>query len=142
VQKTGPMGWMLVAIVLLGLAETLIAAQSAAFSRGDHVRVRIQNTPSEPKQVGVPLMVVAVPHDRIRFDGHQLYVNDVRLTGFSKEFISRVGHSKHTPRIVPDGQYLVMGEFRQDDVTDVWGIHPVESLEPANLQSSGFRRTN
>ena len=127
---------LLVAMVLLNLAGTLVAAQPVAFNRGDRVRVRIQNKPSEPRQVGVPLTVVAVPHDRIRFDGRQLYVNDVRLMGFSDEFIRRVGHSKHTPKVVPDGQYLVMGEFRQDDVTDVWGIHPADSLEPANLRSS------
>jgi len=133
---------LLAAIVLLNLAGMLAAAQSAAFNRGDRVRVRIQNQPSQPTQVGVPLIVVAVPHDRIRFDGHQLYVNEVRLTGFSEEFIKRVGHSKHTPQIVPDGQYFVMGEFRQDDVTDVWGVHPGDSLEPANLPPSSFRRIN
>src|SRR5262245_320208 len=132
---------LLVTIVLLTLAGTLVAAQSAAFNRGDRVRVKVQNKPSEPKQVGVPLMVVAVPRDRIRFDGHRLYVNDARLTGFSAEFIKRVGRSKHTPKIVPDGQYLVMGEFRQDDVTDVWGVHPAESLEPADLHA-GLPRIN
>jgi hypothetical protein len=128
---------LLIAMVLLNLAGTLVAAQSVAFNRGDRVRVRIRNQPSEPRQVGVPLTVVAVPRDRIRFDGRQLYVNDVRLTGFSDEFMKRVGHSKHTPKVVPDGQYLVMGEFRQDDVTDVWGIHPADSLEPAHSQPSG-----
>jgi hypothetical protein len=88
----------------------------------------------------VPLTVVAVPHDRLRFDGHELYINDVRLAGFSKEFIRRVGKSRHTPRVIPDGQYLVMGEFRQDDVTDVWGVHPAESLEPAAGAAGATRR--
>ena len=107
------------------------AAQSTAFQRGEHVRVKAPTKASEPKKSDIVVTVVAVPNDRIRVTDSAVYVNDAAISGFSLELLGRVAHSTHTPSVVPEGQYLVMGEvwWTVEDVDQYWGVIPTTSLE-------------
>jgi hypothetical protein len=125
----------IVAIVgtLLGLES---AAQSVMFQRGEHVRVKAPTKPSDPKESNFAVTVVAIPNDRIRVQDSNLYVNDLAVRGFSRKLLGHVTHSKHTPRVVPDGSYFVMGEHQWtlDDTEEYWGTIEATSLEMANQQ--------
>jgi Signal peptidase, peptidase S26 len=120
----------IVAIVgtLLGLQS---AAQSVMFQRGERVRVKAPSKPSEPKESNFSVTVVAIPNDRIRVHDSNLYVNDQAVRGFSQDLMGHVAHSKHTPRVVPDGSYFVMGEHQWtlDDTEQYWGTIPATRLE-------------
>jgi hypothetical protein len=108
----------LVAIVALaGAMQT-----QPAFQRGDLVKLQGVDKP-------VTFKVVAIPKDRIRADDTGVYVNDVAVTGFSKEFLTRF---RREPSVVPEGQYFLMGERRvNNDVTELAGLFPASALEKA-----------
>ena len=79
----------------------------------------------------MPLVVVAVPNDRVRLSGSAIYVNDTAVTGFSEDFVARVARSpERVSHTVPEGHYFVMGEARTNgDISEYWGQHSVTSLE-------------
>ena len=122
---------------LLGMIAAAIfishpgAAQSAAFHRGEQVKIKAPINPPDPKTSGMPLVVVAVPKDRIRLSDSAIYVNDTAITGFSQDFVARVARSgERVPLIVPDDHYFVMGESRTNrDISEYWGQHSATSLE-------------
>ncbi len=120
-------------ISLAVIASATISAQTATFARGDFVRVKPATNASEPRSTTLVLRVVAVPNDRIRLDESTVYVNDVAVTGFSPEFLSRVAHAPERARqTVPPGHYFVMGEQRiNQDISEYWGQHSGTRLEPA-----------
>jgi hypothetical protein len=84
------------------------------------VRVRDVSKPAAFKVIGIPA-------DRIRADETGVYVNDVAVTGFSREFLTRF---KRSPTIVPNGHYFVLGEQRvNDDISENMSIVPASALE-------------
>ena len=120
------------AVSLAIFVSATLYAQPAPFQRGDLVRVK---PAANGSKVTTPLIlrVVAVPGDRIRIDDATLYVNDVRVSGFSREFLTRVAQApERTPQVVPAGHCFVMGEQRTNqDISEYWGQHADLSLERA-----------
>jgi signal peptidase I len=110
--------------------SALVHGQSPAFQRGDFVRVG-PSASSPDSRTTLSLTIVAVPNDRIRLDDSEIYVNDVPVSGFSRDFIARVAHTRErTPEAVPPGHYFVMGEQRTNrDISEYWGVHPESRLE-------------
>jgi len=105
-----------VRLVLVGLLQ----GQPQVYERGDIVRVRDVSKPAAFKVIGIPA-------DRIRADETGVYVNDVAVTGFSREFLTRF---KRPPTIVPNGHYFVLGEQRvNDDISENMSIVPASALE-------------
>jgi hypothetical protein len=101
------------------------------------VRVKAPTKPSDPKNSDMVLTVVALPNDRIRVTDSTVYINDAAIGGFSQEFLGRVAQSKHTPQVVPEGHYFVMGELQWtlDDIEEYWGVFPTASLETARQRN-------
>jgi hypothetical protein len=122
-------------MVTISLMVTLGAQEAdpvRRYSRGAQVRERIVTKPSEPKTVGMIVTVVAVPGDRIRAVGSLVYVNEMPVTGFSKELLARMAKSTHLPAVMPENEYLVMGEqVTADDVFNKWGTYAADALEAA-----------
>jgi hypothetical protein len=106
------------------------------FQRGEHVRVKTPSKPSDPRESNFAVTVVAIPNDRIRVHDSSLYVNDVAVSGFSQQLLGHVARSKHTPGVVPDGSYFVMGDLQWtvDEVEEYWGTIQATSLEVASPQ--------
>jgi hypothetical protein len=126
-------------------ASVSIYGQSGTFQRGELVRVLPTATRFEPQspalapaaqehRAGMVLRVVALAHDRIRIEKDAIYVNDVRVTGFSPDFVARVVRApERVPDIVPEGHYFVMGEKRiNEDISEYSGQHFGDSLERAS----------
>jgi len=120
------------AVSLAIVASATLYAQPAPFHRGDLVRVRPAANGSDATTALV-LRVVAVPGDRIRIGDATLYVNDVPVSGFSHEFLTRVAQvPERTPQVVPVGHCFVMGEQRTNqDISEYWGQHSELRLERA-----------
>jgi signal peptidase I len=118
---------------LVVIASATIQAQPSTFQRGELVRVQPPTKPSERRSTPMVLKVVAIPNDRIRIDNSGIYVNDVKVTGFSSDFVARVARApERTPQVLPDGHYFVMGEARTNqDISEYWGQHFGGSLERA-----------
>jgi Signal peptidase, peptidase S26 len=108
-------------VVFLAIVSSAgFQAQPQVYQRGDVVRVRDVSKPAVFKVVGIPA-------DRIRADETGVYVNDVAVTGFSQEFLTRF---KRQPTVVPNGHYFVIGEQRiNDDVSENMSTVPASSLE-------------
>ncbi len=112
------MGRLLIALLLLATAT--VQAQSTTFLRGEIVRVQEMERPTA-------LRIVAIPNDRIRSNDSGIYVNDVAVTGFSSEFLSR---AVWRSQVVPEGHYFLMGEERLNQVvSEHIGLHPGTTLE-------------
>jgi hypothetical protein len=128
------------------------AAQSATFQRGDHVwRKEVPTTglPSNFRPSEIPLTVIALGGDRVRIERrppavgawplltqYALYVNDVAVSGFSRQFIARLAAlapETLAGETVPDGLYYVMGDGYTVDGRPVSmrGMFSGMSLEPA-----------
>jgi hypothetical protein len=110
-------GWIvLLAIVVSSGFQT----QPIVYQRGDIVRVRDVPKPAAFKVIGIPA-------DRIRADETGVYVNDIAVTGFSSEFLTRF---KRAPMVVPNGHYFVIGEERiNGDVSENMSMVPAAALE-------------
>ena len=124
----------LLAIIVVGmLFSQQGSAQSITFQRGEQVRIKPPTKPSDPRPSDMPLVVVAVPNDRIRLSDSTLYVNDTPVSGFSQDFVARVaGTPERVPQTVPDSHYFVMGEARTNgNISEYWGQLSVSSLQTA-----------
>jgi signal peptidase I len=122
---------MLVLSLAIVASATLYAQPPAPLQRGDLVRVR--PAPNVSNVTTPVVRVVAIPGDRIRIDHATVYVNDVPVSGFSSDFLTRVAQApERTPQVVPAGHYFVMGEQRTNqDISEYWGQHAGLSLERA-----------
>jgi hypothetical protein len=122
---------LLAAIVLS--ASVVAYAQSQPIQRGDFVRILPTASRSGTPTTPLVLRVVAVPDDQLRVTSTQLLVNDVAVTGFSSDLLSRVAQApERVPSTVPEGHYFVMGEQRSTDgITEYWGQHSGERLQLA-----------
>ena len=106
-------------VVLLAIVSSF-QAPPQVYQRGDVVRVRDVSKPAAFKVIGIPT-------DRIRADETGVYVNDVAVSGFSREFLTRF---KRQPMVVPNGHYFVIGEQRiNDDVSEDMSLVPASALE-------------
>jgi signal peptidase S26 family len=106
-------------ILLIGLA-LIVVAQPPAFQRGDLVRVRDVKKPAVVKIVGLPDEIVEANETGV-------YIDDVAVTGFSKEFLTR---NRWARQYIPMDHYFVMGEERvNQDISEHIGIHQAETLQ-------------
>jgi signal peptidase I len=121
-----------IAVVLALVVSATTYAQSPAFSRGEHVRVKVLD-PNGPPATAMVLTIVGLPNDRLSVTNGRVYVNDVRLEQFSRDFIERVAAApERIPPRVPAGHYFVMGEHRiNENISEYWGQHAAGSLETA-----------
>ena len=107
-------------IGVMMLVSSVVQTQARPYLRGDVVRLHDVDTPAEFKVVGIA-------GDRIRADETGVYVNDMPLTGFSREFLTRW---KFESKEVPRAHYFIMGEQRlNNDVSENVSIVPESSLE-------------
>jgi hypothetical protein len=111
------------ALVAFVLASTVLQAQSPGmFRRGERVRVRDVAKPAV-------LTIVGLPDDVVQADESGIYINDVAITGFSSEFLTR---HKWARQVVQMDHYVVIGEERlTQDAAEHFGIHPAERIETA-----------
>ena len=119
-------------IVLVVASSVLVSAQPGVFDRGQPVRVKSLDT-FGPPATSMTLVIVGVPNDRLSVSGGALYVNDVRVDQFSRDFLRRViAAPERVPALLPPGHYFVMGEQRINrDISEYWGQHSETSLQGA-----------
>lgn len=110
-------------IALAVLASTVLQAQSpGTYHRGELVRVRDVAKPAV-------LTIVGIPDDIVQADESGVYINDVAVTGFSRDFLTRNTWAR---QVVQMDHYVVMGEERlNQDITEYLGIHPAGRIERA-----------
>jgi len=108
-------------LALMIIAATTVQAQSPTYQRGESVRIHGLAKPFE-------LKIVGIPGDRIRNDDTGLYVNDVAVTFFTRDFWGRFKWQGE--KVIPEGHYFVMGEQRvNQDIAEYVGLHPAADLE-------------
>ena len=117
-------------LMLLTAVFAVVSVQAQSpIARGEWVRVSPASSPSETRTT-LPLRIVGIPGDRIAVANSVVLVNDAVLTGFSPEFLTRVGQNPRIPSVVPAGHYVVAGERRTgQDISEYWGLHPGGELE-------------
>ena len=110
-------------VALVVLVSTALQAQSPGmFRRGELVRVRDVARPTV-------LTIVGLPDDVVQADESGVYINDVALTGFSREFLTR---HKWARQVVQFDHYVVMGEERLNQgAREHFGIYPADRIEAA-----------
>jgi hypothetical protein len=102
------------------LISSMAQTQAPPYQRGNVVRLHEVATPAEFKVVGIA-------GDRIRADETGVYVNDMPVIGFSREFLTRW---KFELKEVLQRHYFVMGEQRlNNDVIENVSFVPESSLE-------------
>jgi hypothetical protein len=115
-----------VRILFIGLAmaaaSALAGQTSALFQRGELVRVRDVGKPAALKIVGLPDEIVEANESGV-------YIDDVAVTGFSREFLTR---NRLGRQYIPVDHYFVMGEERvEGNISEHLGIHPADTIERA-----------
>jgi hypothetical protein len=92
------------------------------FERGELVRIKDVKKPGALKIVGLPDEIVEANDSGV-------YIDDVAVTGYSREFTTRHRLSR---QYIPMDHYFVMGEERvSQDISEHLGIHPAETIERA-----------
>ena len=106
---------------LMIIAATTVQAQSPTYQRGESVRIHGVAKPVE-------LKIVGIPGDHVRNDDTGLYVNDVAVISFPRDFVERFRWQGE--KLIPDGHYFVMGVQRLNEaITESVGLHPAADLE-------------
>ena len=112
------------AVTVLLSAGVGLFAQSR-LQRGELVRVADVKAPAALKVVGLPDEIVEANDTGV-------YIDDVAVTGFSREFLTR---HRLARQYIPMDHYFVMGEERPDkdvqDISEHLGIHPADRIERA-----------
>lgn len=112
------------AVITLFAAGVALVAQSR-LQRGEAVRVADIKRPATLKIVGLPDEIVEANDSGV-------YIDDVAVTGFSKEFLTR---HRLARQYIPMDHYFVMGEERPDkdvkEISEHLGIHPADRIERA-----------
>jgi len=102
-----------------------VAGQGQApgtFARGELVRIQDVKKPATLKIVGLPDEIVEANEMGV-------FIDDVAVTGFSREFLTR---NRLGRQYIPVDHYFVMGEERvNQDISEHIGIHPSDTLERA-----------
>jgi hypothetical protein len=116
-----PMRALLVVLALLA-AGVSQGQTPDAYQRGELVRIKDVKKPAV-------LKVVGLPNELVEANETGVYIEDVAVTGYSREFLTR----NRLPRqYIPIDHYFVMGEERAgQDISEHLGIHPSDSIEPA-----------
>jgi len=113
--------WAVIALLATGAG---MFAQ-ARLKRGEAVHVADVKKPATLKVVGLPDEIVEANDTGV-------YVDDVAVTGFSKEFLTR---HRLARQYIPMDHYFVMGEERPDkdvkEISEHLGIHPADRIERA-----------
>jgi hypothetical protein len=116
-----PMRTLLVVLALVA-AGVSRGQTPEAFQRGDLVRIREVKKPAA-------LKIVGLPNELVEANDTGVYIEDVAVTGFSREFLTR---NRLARQYIPIDHYFVMGEERlNQDISEHLGIHPVDSIERA-----------
>ena len=110
-------------IALALVATSLTHAQTpTTYQRGELVRVLDVKKPAVVKIVGLPDEIVEANETGV-------YIDDVAVTGFSREFLTR---NRLGRQYIPMDHYFVMGEERlNQDISEHFGIHPTDRIERA-----------
>jgi hypothetical protein len=112
------------AVIALVAAGVGLFAQSR-LERGEAVRVADIKKP-------VTLKIVGLPDEIVEANETGVYIDDVAVTGFSKEFLTR---HRLARQYIPMDHYFVMGEERPDkdvnEISEHLGIHPADRIERA-----------
>jgi len=94
----------------------------ARYQRGELVRVLEVKKPAALKIVGLPDEIVEANDTGV-------YIDDVAVTGFSREFLTR---NRLARQYIPMDHYFVMGEERlNQDISEHLGIYPADSIARA-----------
>jgi hypothetical protein len=113
---------MSVLAVIALLATGLGLFAQSRLQRGEAVRIADVKKPATLKIVGLPDEIVEANDTGV-------YIDDVAVTGFSKEFLTR---HRLARQYIPMDHYFVMGEDRVDkDISEHLGIHPADRIERA-----------
>jgi len=113
----------LVGLALVAASLGIIQGQTpGAFQRGELVRILDVKKPAAVKIVGLPDEIVEANETGV-------YIDDVAVTGFSREFLTR---NRLGRQYIPIDPYFVMGEERiNQEISEHLGIHPSDRIERA-----------
>ena len=102
-----------------------VAGQGQApgtFARCELVRIQDVKKPATLKIVGLPDEIVEANEMGV-------FIDDVAVTGFSREFLTR---NRLGRQYIPVDHYFVMGEERvNQDISEHLGIHPSDTIARA-----------
>ena len=109
------------AVVAVAAAAAALIAQSR-LERGELVRIPEVKQPAALKIVGLPDEIVEANESGV-------YIDDVAVAGFSREFLTR---HRLARQYIPMDHYFVMGEERLEKcISEHLGIHPADRIERA-----------
>jgi hypothetical protein len=113
----------LVGLALVAASLGIIQGQTpGAFQRGELVRILDVKKPAAVKIVGLPDEIVEANETGV-------YIDDVAVSGFSREFLTR---NRLGRQYIPMDHYFVMGEERiNQEISEHLGIHPSDRIERA-----------
>jgi hypothetical protein len=93
-----------------------------AYQRGELVRIKDVKKPAV-------LKIICLPNELVEANDTGVYIEDMAVTGFSREFLTR---HRLARQYIPIDHYFVMGEERVGpDTSEHLGIHPADSIERA-----------
>jgi hypothetical protein len=73
--------------------------------------------------------IVGLPDEIVEANETGVYIDDVAVTGYSREFLTR---NRLGRQYIPIDHYFVMGEERiNQEISEHLGIHPSDRIERA-----------
>src|SRR6476620_6195523 len=98
------------------ITATIVQAQSPTYQRDQTVRIKGVSAPAE-------LKIVGIPGDHVRNHDTGLYVSDVAVTYFPRDFLDRFKWQGE--KVIPNSHYFVMGTERLNErLTENVGLYP------------------
>jgi signal peptidase I len=110
-------------IAVAGLFAVSLYAQTAAYTRGDIVRL----SASDDGTLVPDAKVFAIAGDKIRLDRTSVFVNDIPVN-LPSEFLAGLPETMWE-QIVPEGHYFVAADARtMSGATRFWGLVPTKRI--------------